>query len=460
MHKQGLSFSAMNRRQKTSRYFLRYLLPREQLDAARRERLDSVLLEGGIEDERRLAGELAEFLVERGVFERLGAGLYRDKRGARSYRLPLAGVPASPEMGSGKEPAATAATAAETAPGLEAPSVEQDPGRLEEILTVLRIDGGKPGLLSGLDRLMRLIEDWYPDSRHQLYHFKVLETGGDDSPLTGLHFIEPDTLIPGHPYLVALEGRDAVLMDEDAPRYGWYPPRDASGGRRTLLMPLRDPVERSPDDAWGLLELQLPPDTDFDRARGEAAMLGEALSHLIRNHRFLSTVVYVDTLTGVFNRSFLEIQLPLEIERATRSHDHLAMLVIDLDDFKQVNDTYGHDAGDAVLREFGEVLRNTLRKVDMVFRFGGEEFVVLLPRLEGDSAFRAGERLREAVEGHAFPLPGGGEPLRMTVSVGGAIYPRDALSEDSLFRVADEACYKAKAGGKNQVHFVEDPPTD
>ena len=451
----------MNRRQKTSRYFLQHLLPREHLDASLRERVEAVLREGGIEEERRLALELAEHLVERGVFERLGTGLYRDATRARSYRIPFSGVPTPVDPPMARETAAPAPAPEAPAPVLERPSpVEQDPGRMEEILAVLRIDGGDPGLISSLDRLLSLIEEWYPDSGHRLYHFEALETGGDDSSLPGLRFLEPDTLVPGHPYRIALESRTATLLDPEDSRFGWYPPRELAPGGRLLLMPLRERIDREHDRAWGLLELRLSPEEDVERARGDVAMLGEALTHLIRNHRFLSTVVYVDTLTGVFNRSFLEIQLPLEIERATRSNDQLAMLVIDLDDFKRVNDTYGHDAGDAVLREFGEVLRNTLRKVDLVFRFGGEEFVVLLPRLDSDSAIRAGERLREAVDGHEFPLPTGGEPLRMTVSVGGAIYPRDALGEESLFRVADEACYKAKADGKNQVQFVQDPQSD
>jgi diguanylate cyclase (GGDEF)-like protein len=189
----------------------------------------------------------------------------------------------------------------------------------------------------------------------------------------------------------------------------------------------------------------------------ELGLLGEALSELVHNHRVLAGVVYVDGLTQVYTRGFLELQLPLEIERATRNGEPLAMLVVDLDDFKQINDRHGHEAGDRVLRDFGGVLRETLRRVDLVFRYGGEEFVVLLPRLDEESALRAAERVRLAVAEHAFLAVDDAPPLCVTASIGGALYPRDAVSERSLFREADAACYRSKRDGKNRVSFALTP---
>jgi diguanylate cyclase (GGDEF)-like protein len=112
--------------------------------------------------------------------------------------------------------------------------------------------------------------------------------------------------------------------------------------------------------------------------------------------------------------------------------------------------------GDAVLRAFGQQIRNTLRKVDLVFRYGGEEFVILLPRLDRESAMRAAERLRDAIAEHRFTTDRNGEILQVTASFGGALYPHDALSESGLFKAADEACYRAKSTGKNRVVFAGD----
>ena len=130
------------------------------------------------------------------------------------------------------------------------------------------------------------------------------------------------------------------------------------------------------------------------------------------------------------------------------------MLVIDIDDFKKINDKCGHDVGDQVLREFSDVIRSTLRKVDQIFRFGGEEFVILLPRLDLESAYRAAERLRKGIERNPFGINHNGEPIQITASIGGAIFPDNALGETALFKAADDACYAAKNEGKNRVIFA------
>ena len=223
------------------------------------------------------------------------------------------------------------------------------------------------------------------------------------------------------------------------------------------MLPLRLPADDADASPWGLLELRLPPALDDDSLDAELGLLGEALSELVHNHRVLSDVVYVDGLTQVFNRSFLDLQLPVEVERARRNDETLAVLVVDLDDFKRINDTFGHEAGDRVLRSLGMLVRDTMRRVDQVFRFGGEEFVVLLPRLDEDSALRAAERLRLAVAEHRVELRGSDSPLGVTVSIGGALYPRDGADPDALFREADAACYRSKRDGKNRVSFAGPP---
>ncbi len=132
----------------------------------------------------------------------------------------------------------------------------------------------------------------------------------------------------------------------------------------------------------------------------------------------------------------------------------MTLLVVDLDHFKRVNDSYGHLAGDEVLREMATLLHDAMRTVDMVARYGGEEFVVVLPEtsLEGGCAFA--ERLRERIEGQAFST-GGRTRVRLTASVGVAGFPAAVVeSVDTLFARADAALYRAKHEGRNRVHMA------
>ncbi len=449
----------MKRQQKSSRYFLRHLLAREHLDLEQLQRLECVLLSERPEDERRLAGELCRELAERGIYLQLGPDHYRDPIREQNYRLPRLSVPKAPVPEAIDTVSQEAVIKPDDAPKVAEPRVG-DGGipqeHLREILAVLRLQTAHSSLADGLTHLLSMLDRWYPDSRHVLYHFEELPNGDADGSPIGLRALEPDTLTADHPYRRALMAEGIMMLDPADSGHGWFPPRQAGRDGNWLLLPLNTSSEAGAEP-WGLLEFHLPRELDLDRAASELTALGQALSQLVHNHHFLSGVVYVDALTRVFNRSFLDLQLPLEIERATRNTEPMAMLVLDLDDFKKINDGHGHDAGDRVLRQFGELLRETLRKVDMVFRFGGEEFVVLLPRLDGDSAQRAADRILEAVAGHAFEIEDDGLRLAVTVSIGGAIYPQDALSQESLFRSADEACYRAKRGGKNRVCFSDSP---
>lgn len=445
----------MMRRQKTSRYFLLHLLPREALDASRLQKLAVVLRGSRPEAERRLAQELAEHLASIGVYERLGEGLYRDPAQGRSYQLGITPVPGPAEGPGPSAPGPEDAADRRTAAGEDGLATEH----LLEILAALRLQGRQPGLRAGVRRLLAMVERWYPGSEQILYHFEALEDAGEPLGLPELRELEPETLAPQHPYRRAMSLAGVSVLDAATRAGAWYPPRRGDAEGHWLLLSLHDRHENA-GRRWGLFELLLPTRFSPVRAAAELEALGQALTQLRHNHRILSDVVYVDALTQVYTRNFLELQLPLEIERATRNNEPLAMLVADLDDFKKINDGYGHDVGDHVLREFGVLIRDTLRKVDMVFRFGGEEFVILLPRLDEDSALRAAERLREAVAEHSFFAAADGERLPITTSIGGAIYPRDALSEETLFKAADTACYRAKNSGKNRVCFTDTAETD
>jgi diguanylate cyclase (GGDEF)-like protein len=166
-----------------------------------------------------------------------------------------------------------------------------------------------------------------------------------------------------------------------------------------------------------------------------------------------------DELTGLANRRALEQMLANEVERSQRHARPLAILMADIDRFKSINDTYGHRAGDEVLRELARLLAEKLRSIDRAARYGGEEFFVLMPDTPVDEARRVAERFRSAVEEHTFVVdPEDDEPpigLRLTVSIGVSGLPENAETLEGLVEVADRALYEAKRRGRNRVVLAD-----
>ena len=158
-----------------------------------------------------------------------------------------------------------------------------------------------------------------------------------------------------------------------------------------------------------------------------------------------------DPLTGLWNFRYLSMSLAREIERSTRFDRPLAVLMLDLDHFKLVNDVHGHQRGDTVLRELASRVQEQIREVDTFARYGGEEFVVVLPETTVEGAAQLAERICEAVRREPFRQEGE-EPLDVTVSVGGAAFPEHGSSPATLMRAADKALYVAKNGGRDRWH--------
>ena len=158
----------------------------------------------------------------------------------------------------------------------------------------------------------------------------------------------------------------------------------------------------------------------------------------------------MDELTGLYNRRYFNAILDKELERSRRNRRPCSLLMVDIDHFKAFNDSFGHQAGDVVLRQTARVMVDQSRIVDHVTRYGGEEFALILPRSGRDEARLVAERLRRAVEDHMFM--DAGRPLgRLTVSIGTATHPLDAGSARSLISKADQALYWAKNKGRNKV---------
>ena len=172
---------------------------------------------------------------------------------------------------------------------------------------------------------------------------------------------------------------------------------------------------------------------------------------LEEKNRELERLSISDGLTGLFNHRHIHGLLQEEFERAERSGDPVSVAMLDLDRFKSINDTYGHQAGDRVLVQLADILRVTAREIDRLGRYGGEEFMALLPETGIDEAAVFVERVREAVAGHPFDI-GREEPIGMTISAGVSTFPWQGIdTPETLVRLADEALYAAKAGGRDRI---------
>ena len=158
-----------------------------------------------------------------------------------------------------------------------------------------------------------------------------------------------------------------------------------------------------------------------------------------------------DGLTGLHNRRYLDSHLKTLFDRAVARRRPLSLMITDLDRFKSINDTYGHDGGDDVLREFARRLRKNVRGIDLACRFGGEEFVVVMPDTEAAVAEKVAERIRAEIEHTAFQIGAGGTSINVTVSVGVSSLKRGPDTVEDLMKRADLALYEAKSGGRNRV---------
>jgi diguanylate cyclase (GGDEF)-like protein len=200
------------------------------------------------------------------------------------------------------------------------------------------------------------------------------------------------------------------------------------------------------------LKIEKPKD-ELDHLRNNlvdtALTIGKLLSELEEKNRELQELAYYDPLTGLPNRRFFFEHASLIFEEVKRYEKPLSLLVMDIDYFKEINDTYGHDVGDLVLKTFAGLLRGIVRQSDICARFGGEEFVVLLPNTDLEGARVLAERIRTAVAKN--PVEYDSIVIIFTVSIGASQYRKGMQSIDELIKEADIALYRAKEGGRNRV---------
>ena len=225
---------------------------------------------------------------------------------------------------------------------------------------------------------------------------------------------------------------------------------DPESGARLLELPLRVGKQNF---GWVVLS-----GDSFDDGRKEA--VASLVSHAVialenaRLHRIVERQALVDGLTGLANRRAVEETLRGELARAERFQGDLCVVLADLDAFKAVNDRYGHPLGDQVLREAANALQETVREIDLAGRWGGEEFVLILPGTDSSDGAAVAERARRAIELRQIQTPDG-QPVSVTASFGVASFPSNA-GLDALVAAADEALYRAKREGRNRVAVAAD----
>jgi diguanylate cyclase (GGDEF)-like protein len=251
-------------------------------------------------------------------------------------------------------------------------------------------------------------------------------------------------------------GRVHFVAEENAPaQCGHMPPMPKVS---YLCLPLM-----AQGEAMGILHIECPAHAsamnsddweEFKRSRRElASAVAEHVALALANLQLRETLrsqSIRDPLTGLFNRRYMEESLAREVLRASRTNLTIGILLFDIDQFKQYNDTFGHEAGDAVMREVGAVLQKQVRGDDIACRFGGEEFVLILPGVSVGVAGERAELLRDAVRGLTVNFHG--QTLgTITVSIGVAIYPLHGSNAESVVECADKALYMAKESGRDRA---------
>jgi diguanylate cyclase (GGDEF)-like protein len=295
-------------------------------------------------------------------------------------------------------------------------------------------------LASGLDRaaLLEIVVEG-----------AVVSCGAESGRVSLLDQIDPEAVAgtaPDADLAEALEQASRRSIERDAPTQAEV------AGAHAISIPLAPPGEQR--TVLGTMALARHGER-FSKGECEVLqyLVGQAEVSIqnIGAHERVTELAATDDLTGLSNNRHFREWMTREVSRANRFESELSLVILDIDDFKSINDTYGHQQGDAVIEQIGRVLRMESRGIDEPARYGGEEFVLGLPETPSDGAELVAERVRESLEEMEIDSVNGGPPLRVTASLGVATMPADGTDLQTLFAAADEALYAAKRGGKNRV---------
>lgn len=201
--------------------------------------------------------------------------------------------------------------------------------------------------------------------------------------------------------------------------------------------------------------LTIPVDRNEMIARVRTQIRRKRYQEALRsNYQQSISMALTDGLTGLYNRHYLNTHVTNMVQESIRNKKPLALMIMDMDHFKQVNDTYGHDAGDMVLKQLAGIIVNIVRSTDLAARFGGEEFVILMPETDTQAAMITANRVREQVEATPFKINADGQTISKTISIGVATLHMQGDTGEELLKRADTMLYEAKNGGRNQVKMA------
>ena len=321
-------------------------------------------------------------------------------------------------------------------------------------------------------RLVLIVDDDPAHVRHvheglAPHGYRFCEAQDGTSALTALRSQRPDLVIMDveMPGLGGVEVCRIIKANSGESGFGFVPvilmtARQASGKVEGLELGADDYLVKPFDmlelgaRVKSMLRLKALQDALMEKNRE----LDRANKELARRREELLALSRTDPLTGLFNRRHFEERLHEEFARSKRYGTALSLLMLDIDHFKRINDTWGHPFGDEVLRAVAHTTRSSMREVDLLSRYGGEELVALLPQTPLQEARRVAERIRQAIEALAFSSHEGTEqPIRCTASLGVASLPSPSLQgPEALLRAADTCLYAAKAAGRNCVRLHDE----
>jgi diguanylate cyclase (GGDEF)-like protein len=445
------------------KYLLLNLIPRNRLSVERRRGIERAIASEDPTEIRRVSVLALEDLCGSDYFRRSGLQFengnalltYVRTKGFYQVRVQLPEVIwqslglIAPESGSVPEPAPETGNA-------PAPVIETTIEILPDIIRSLSIDDERESMIQRLDSVVQMLPHWLTFAGCQF--IAVAERTGEEE--NGREFISVQS---------EKEIRKRVIYDR-CRRNGQIELFDAQGARTLRIADpffetsLDSVVQKSivavapifvSNNFWGILEVWMRQDDAGPGLLGRMQIAQGMMEQMIENSVRLEAMTSIDKLTRVYNRQFYDRQVRIEIERATRQGAKLTMLVLDVDDFSNINNTLGHKKGDEALVVIADLIRGNLRKIDLAFRYGGEEFVILLPGTAEVEAIHTAERLRLVISEYDRFLGEGGSTRPISVSIGAAVFPDHAQSEEELFSKADAAMFRAKRAGKNRVEFCD-----
>jgi two-component system, cell cycle response regulator len=281
------------------------------------------------------------------------------------------------------------------------------------------------------------------------------------------HTVSSVGAFPGGPLEQAAAGVDLVILDAALPSLdmatlcaGLRAKESTRHVPIVVITELDDPEERLGCLMLGVDDVLLSTVDQRELAARVDRLLKQKARLDLLQARYQAALIASnnDGLTGLFNHAYFKRYLELEVKRSQRHNHPTSLVLLDIDNFKAKNDTYGHAAGDQVLAELSRRLRTCIREIDVPARYGGEEFVIVLPYTDITGATVVAERVRATIAAESFPVGRPESLVPVTVSVGVAACPRDAQAAADLVQAADDSLYRAKREGKNRVRTASEMP--